>query len=72
MGILLQRLGFVPVSTWLFGSDALEVFTAVGSALGWSSGFTRSADAFALESLQASVDAAGLSDVMLVVAKRSA
>lgn len=71
MQLMMERLGFSIIAEWSFGSDALQVFTDVGAALEHTSGFLGQQSEIAIEKLQAQVDAAGLSDTMLVVAKKN-
>lgn len=71
MQLMMERLGFSIIAEWSFGSDALQVFTDVGAVLEHTSGFLDQQSEIAIEKLQAQVDAAGLSDTMLVVAKKN-
>jgi len=66
----LESASLESVATWIYGSDALEVFFAVGHALGWSSAFDSKNLVDAVNRLQAQIDLGGLSDNMLVVARK--
>lgn len=68
---MLTSAGFEIKGRWLFGSDALEVFSNVGHVLEWNGGFDEEKVASAVNALQESIDAAGLSDTQLVVAQKN-
>lgn len=67
---MLKAANFIVRGRWLFGSDALELFSHVGHVLGWEDGYESPAIGAAVNALQESIDAFGLSDTQLVVAER--
>ena len=71
MQLMMEQLGFSIIAEWRFGSDALQVFTDIGMVLGHESGFLGQQSQIAMEKMQVQIDAAGLSDTMLVVAKKN-
>jgi SAM-dependent methyltransferase len=69
--VLLEKLSMVIVSKWLFGSDAIEIFGYVTALLQPNVNGDMCKFEEAINLLQMNLDEAGLSDVMLLVAKKS-
>lgn len=67
---MLGEANFAVRGRWIFGSDALEIFSHVGFVLGWEVGYDDPAIGKAVNLFQKSIDASGLSDTQLVVAER--
>ena len=67
---MLSAASFAVRGRWLFGSDALELFSHVGHTLGWEQGYEAPLIGEAINAFQESIDASGLSDTQLVVAER--
>lgn len=67
---LLDFAGFDLQGTWIFGSDSLELFFGIGENLGWEDSFASPPIAGSIDRLQKQIDKAGLSDNMLIVAKK--
>ena len=70
MLLLLRTAGFSIRSRWTFGSDALELFYAIGSNLGWENSFDEAGLPAKINDLQRAIDQVNLSDNMLVVAQK--
>ncbi len=71
MQLMMEQLGFSIIAEWRFGSDALQVFTDIGVVLGHESGFLDHRSQIAIEQMQVQIDSAGLSDTILVVARKN-
>lgn len=68
--IMLTEAGADKIACWYFGSDALEIFSFVMNALDDQNEADLEKYFSEINRLQASIDAAGMSDVMLVIAQR--
>jgi SAM-dependent methyltransferase len=70
MELLLLHCGFDLSSTWTFGSDAIEIFDFVTRVASPNIEIDYTFFVDLINKLQLNLDDAGLSDVMLIVAKR--
>lgn len=70
LDLMLEKSGFSVLGRWCFGSDALEIFSAVSAQLGRTGNFRDPDLELAINRLQLSIDRSGLSDTQLVVARK--